>query len=104
MDTQSMGPPQRREWWAKRLVGVGLATIGKWLNMASMVRKQKFEELSFAIRPAKNGMSWSVFLVSGPGRSKEVSEFASEKAAQNWIDYMSKSWLKKRGSANRRGL
>jgi len=57
--------------------------------------KTQFKDPPFATRPAKNGMSWSVFLIRSNGRSKEISEFASEKAAHNWIDYQSKSWLKK---------
>jgi hypothetical protein len=60
-----------------------------------MAKPQEFKDPPFVIRPAKNGMSWSVLLVSGRGHSKEISEFASEKSAQSWIGFQSKSWLKK---------
>jgi hypothetical protein len=61
-----------------------------------MAKNRQFKKSPFVIRPGKGGMSWFVYL---RGRSKGISEFASEKAAQNWIDYKSKSWLRKREAA-----
>jgi hypothetical protein len=61
-----------------------------------MAKKRKFTETHFVIRPAKNGQSWSVYLITKYGRSIEAYEFASEKSARNWIDYESRGWLRKR--------
>jgi hypothetical protein len=65
-----------------------------------MAAKRRLDEQpSFVIRPAKNGQSWSVLLVAKGRHAVAVYEFASEKAAQNWIDYESKLWLRKRKAA-----
>jgi hypothetical protein len=55
-----------------------------------------FKDRPFAIRPVKFGHGYSVFWVTGDGPSIEVSDFATEKAAQDWIDNDSKAWLEKR--------
>jgi hypothetical protein len=60
-----------------------------------MARVQQSDKSPFAIKPAKNGMIWSVCLRARDGRAKKVFEFASEKAAHGWINYEAKSWLKK---------
>jgi hypothetical protein len=60
-----------------------------------MVEEQKFKDPQFVIKPAKDGKSWSVFCEIGYRRSIEIPDFASEKAAQYWIDTVSKAWLEK---------
>jgi hypothetical protein len=66
-----------------------------------MAKKRQLRKPEFAIRPAKNGQSWSVFLIASNGRSILAYEFASEVAAQNWISFDSKTWLRKRETARR---
>lgn len=67
-------------------------------KVARMAKNQRLKKSLFIIRPAKNGQSWFVFL---SGRSAPVYEFASEKAALNWIEYSAKSWLRKRHAVRR---
>jgi hypothetical protein len=63
-----------------------------------MAKTQQPKKIPFVIRPAKNGQSWSVFRTGG--RSL-VYDFASEKAAQTWIEYGSKAWLKEHSQLDR---
>jgi hypothetical protein len=64
-----------------------------------MAKKAQSQKIPFVIRPAKNGLSWYVFFVTG--HATKVYEFASEKAAQGWINYDSRAWLRKRKAARR---
>ena len=60
-----------------------------------MVEDPKFKP-QFVAKLAKDGKSWSVFCSIGYRRPTEIPDFASEQAAQYWIDTVSKSWLEKR--------
>jgi hypothetical protein len=60
-----------------------------------MAEDQIFNPI-FIVRRAKDGKSWSVFCTIGSRGPTEVPDFESEKAAQYWIDTVSKSWFEKR--------
>ena len=62
-------------------------------------KRRLVEPPSFVIRPVKNGQSWSVFLVAKGRHAVAVYEFASEDAAQNWIDYGIEIVFRKRKAA-----
>jgi hypothetical protein len=61
-----------------------------------MAANTNFHDPQFIVKPAKDGKSWSVFCEIGYRRPVEIPDFFSEKAAQYWIDTVSKSWLEKR--------
>jgi hypothetical protein len=63
-----------------------------------MVENQKFKDPQFVAKPTKDGKSWSVFCAEGYRRPIEIPDFSSEKAAQYWIDTVSKAWLEKRNA------
>lgn len=66
-----------------------------------MSRKPQVKKSVFEIRPSKNGQSWSVLYINKNNRRSHTHEFASEKAAWNWINYKSKRWLKKYDASQR---
>jgi hypothetical protein len=44
-------------------------------------------------RPLKDFSAWYVLLVWPDGREQQIDDFASEAAAQAWIDNDSAAWL-----------
>jgi hypothetical protein len=60
-----------------------------------MSRKPQVKGPAFEVRPSKNGQSWSVLHINNNNRRSHTYEFASEKAAWNWINHESKVWLRK---------
>jgi hypothetical protein len=59
-----------------------------------MGKKAQVKKSVFEVKPSKNSQSWIVFHVNQNNRRSPTYEFASEKAALNWISYESKAWLK----------
>jgi hypothetical protein len=60
-----------------------------------MAKAQQHRHTDFVVKAAKNGTSWSVYFVARNGRASQVFEFASERAAHDWVDNQSRSWLRK---------
>jgi len=61
-----------------------------------MGQNHNFHDPQFIVRPVKDGKSWSIFCEMGYRRPVEIPDFSSEKAAEYWIETVSKSWLEKR--------
>jgi hypothetical protein len=59
-----------------------------------MGKKAQVKKPAFEVKPSKNSQSWIVFHINKNNRHNPTYEFASEKAALNWINYESKDWLK----------
>ena len=76
------------------LKGVPLFLIKQQAWEAGMSRNPQVQKPAFEVRPSKNGLSWSVLHINKNNRRSETYEFASEKAAWNWINYESNVWLK----------
>ena len=76
------------------LKGVPLFLIKQQAWEAGMSRNPQVQKPAFEVRPSKNGLSWSVLHINKNNRRSHTYEFASEKAAWNWINYESKVWLK----------
>jgi hypothetical protein len=60
-----------------------------------MGKKAHVKKLAFEVEPSKNNQSWIVFHINKNNRRSPTYEFASEKAAVNWISYESSAWLKR---------
>jgi hypothetical protein len=76
---------------AFQLAFAGAPNLNKWQPWERGMSKKP----AFEIRPSKNGQSWLVFHINKNNRRSHTYEFASEKAARNWINYESQGWLKK---------
>jgi hypothetical protein len=59
-----------------------------------MGKRPQVKKPAFEVKPSKNSQIWSVLYINKNNRRISAFDFASEKAAQEWINFRSKAWLK----------
>src|SRR6266404_4476259 len=83
METASARTPQQED--CSRAVPVG--------NPTQLAKRRESVEIRFETRPVKGGPGWLVIITFPDRPEMQVSDFATEADAKNWITNDSWAWL-----------